>query len=463
MVTERTRTLFAAVLWGRDYVDNFVNGSLPTLLAPGNLGGMSPDGGSKLLIVTTEEDAEHFRAAPAYAALRRHIATEFRYIEKPHGRNKYEIVSGHQCRVIHASKDFDALVFLYPDFIFADGTICNVLGRLAEGYDAVVMPVPRAAEETIRPELEKHEKSGAIALEPRRFVEIAARNLHHSMASYFLDAKAFSAYPSTLLWRVADNALLFRCFHLHPIALRVQRNNPNYTTPFRITLDEEYLPRLFPCSDRIYFVEDSDEAAVCSLTESAFAPYPIHPWLRPNTALIAQWAEGSASVLHREFVRHSYRWHSGEVDSGTWMSAETGAADFVDRVLERLRIPDRVLQNEDPIAYKARLRRVRRFAHWRKPPSASLSLMYDVSERDLWRVLILGILILQFWRLRRVPVFGLIPVAFERLLRACGYVPKGKRFGALNEIAGANSARAIIAELIRRKWQKMAGRLTKAE
>jgi hypothetical protein len=358
------RSLFATVLWGDEYVQNFLGACLPTLLSPGNLGATVRESG--FLIITTKEDAQQIRRAPIFTALNRQIEVDFLIVARPRSSDKYFSVSREQTKAIQRSLAFDAIFFVYPDFIFSDGTIERAIKRLDEGHEAVVLPVPRVLDSKVRAEFRCLLATGRhdLILPPREFTALGTRFFHPSMRSYEWGNPELSCYPSTLLWPLAEDTFLFRCFHLHPLAIKVQRNNPIFNTTFRTSLDEEYLPRVFPDIDGIHCVHDSDEGAVCSLSPASFEAYSLPVGQKPDVLFLARWAEGATATLHRQFARKPYRWHTRDIDPSDWKAAEEKSMADIQPVLDRLMIQEQNLRVEDPIAYRRRRQRLQRFSYW---------------------------------------------------------------------------------------------------
>ena len=96
------------------------------------------------------------------------------------------------------------------------------------------------------------------------------------MENFLWDADKFSVFPSTVLWKIPDQGVLMRCYHLHPLVIRSQPGNIDYHVRFSVSLDEEYLPILFKSDDNVHYVEDSDECAVISLS-SRDTVFPLDP------------------------------------------------------------------------------------------------------------------------------------------------------------------------------------------
>lgn len=108
---------------------------LPTLLSPGNIGGLPKSVDSTFLISTTSNDDEIIRQSLAFSALQQHVEIKFVIIAKPIAPDKYQMVSNLQSLAIQRSAELDTVFFIYPSFIFAHGTIANALQRLEQGHD----------------------------------------------------------------------------------------------------------------------------------------------------------------------------------------------------------------------------------------------------------------------------------------------------------------------------------------
>jgi len=179
--------------------------------------------------------------------------------------------------------------------------------------------------------------------------------------------------------------------------MRVQKDNPIYYNEFDISLDADYVARLFDGTDRLDFATDSREFAIVSVRSADTPPFP-QPGGRSSVTMVARWAEAHASLLHRAFVNVAFRWHRGNVDEAVWRAVEARSRAIITEVRDRLHTPDSIIRAEDPIAYLARTRRQRSNKALRSPrialpPSraslsrASLSkiLLYKMSYGALWR------------------------------------------------------------------------------
>ena len=384
--------LFSMVIWGEEYAREFLELSLPSQLAEGNIDGSAWHDGSEYLILTTWKDAEIIKVHPAFHLLKKRLKVRFAIIKLSPESKMYKLASLCQMEAIRVGEDFDAVFFSYPDFIWSQGGMGNVAARIAEGCDAVLSPVPRAITEDMAEILPKlrtpapaSPTPSVLNLSSRDLVSLSLENFHPGMWDFCWDTEKFSVFPSTVMWKIPDQGILMRSYHLHPLVIRSQPANINYYVRFSVSLDEEYLPIIFKGDDTIHYVEDSDECAVISLSsrETVFSPVRDRP--PASVPLLARWAEEYASVLHRSCVKHSLRWHYAPVDEPLWEAAERQAEEVVSAVAERLSTPGEILRFEDIPASAARSRRIKRFSRWRRPVYSIPIFLLNMPWSDLFK------------------------------------------------------------------------------
>lgn len=419
------RFLFTTTIWGEKYVSDFLNISLPTQLAFGNLADFPWLDRARYMIMTTSEDANSIKKAPIMRRLNRLMEVQYVMIDEIPRHNKYIGVSLSQVEALRRTSAFDAIYFLYPDFICSTGSISNAAKKMVEGYDAVMFPIPAVLDNILDdPLVAKHNlitntaDGRVISIPPRLMVELSMRNPHPMLSGFFLGAKKRNLGSSYIMWDLSPQCWLFHCFHLHPFVIRVQKDNPDYLLEFNVSLDEEYVSRVFKTTDRIWFPKTSDEFATCSLRTQESEPQPIEGTATAINAI--HWAEEYASLVQRDFVRIPFRWHSIPLTSrnlARWAEIEKRAAETINIIHERLRTPDSVVIYEDPLAHALRCKRRARFEHWRNPkymtmiPEAKEDVRSSVSDvqvkppSTIFGALLFIKRVTGLERLRRVPTF----------------------------------------------------------
>lgn len=363
------RIFFSTSVWGEVYVEKFLRYSLPSWLSQGNLDGFPHLSECCYQIITQKADVKAFEESPSIAWLRERTTVIITVMEdflKPvdFKKNKYNLMGNCQREGISQAIDagvYDAISFGYADFIWPTGALQNARKRLEEGYDAVFCPGLPVLEEEFKAKLDEatecwSDDSGVrkLDLPPRQLVKLTIENLHDLAKVNYWSKDRMSNVCAYQMWDVADEGLLMRWFHLHPIFLRLNIESIISLSTWEGSLDEHYIPLAIKEASQIYYCQDSDEVSFCSLMpdfgyENFFVTGSVVP--------ISRWAETNTSYLHRQFMKIPFRFHYAEITNDIWQAAEVKSAAFVEEVLSRLNLPDTTLKFEDPVAYRARLAR----------------------------------------------------------------------------------------------------------
>ena len=316
-------------VWGRDYLDVFLNVCIPNQLGPGNVGALPA--GSRYRILTRAEHVAELDAHPMVNALRDRIPVDIvpvPALDRPDkmGR-RYDLMTAcHQQAVADALEAGAALLFLSADFVFSDNALGAVVKRHQEGYRAVVNTGLRLEKEGFLQYLER----APVALDElpsRALVRMALPYLHAHTRSMFADAGAFSTFPVAVYWRVSDEGLVARCLHLHPLMV-----DPMGAVLPRNTIDGRYLSDVCPDFSRVHVVTDSDELQMFELTPAE------RQVIAPSRAGVSKWRVAAVATacdeLQRSYWRrHPVRLHTADYDD-RWLAMAAVAEAFADNVVQ---------------------------------------------------------------------------------------------------------------------------------
>jgi hypothetical protein len=276
------KVLISVAVWGRAYRATLANFSLATQLAPDNIPKLAQDHSITYHVLTTRRDAEWLQRHVNFRALTTHAQVEWDIIEN-HGYNpsfiptgsggeKYPFLSRLQNVAIARSLDHNVIVFNYADFIWANGSLTNIIDLLKDGSDAILsfgLPVDR--KRGIRA-IERYlgHRSGAsvIDLPPRAAAGIAIDCLHRETQLRFWDGDRFTQTPTYLIWRAGDEGLVVRAYHQTVLALRVQPHNPQYIEGIRHGSLDGYFTAVLAEQMRLVHATDSDRVLVFSLFDT---------------------------------------------------------------------------------------------------------------------------------------------------------------------------------------------------
>jgi hypothetical protein len=273
------KVLLSVAVWGKDYVSTFADFSLATLLSPGNIPKLARQHKVTFQIVTTKPDAQELRRRPVFRALGKYCKVAWNYIEdcgynpmlipREGSGDKYPFVSRLQNLAIAKSLAYDALVFNYADFVWADGSLYNAIGLLRDGVDAVrsfCLPVDMPkGKQALLSYRSNQDAAQIIDLQPRVGAGIAIDCLHREAMLRFWEGPRFTQMPTYLLWPVANEGLLVRAYHQTVLAMRVQRDNPEYVGGIRYGTLDGYFTGQLAKNANFHCAADSDDVLVFSL------------------------------------------------------------------------------------------------------------------------------------------------------------------------------------------------------
>jgi hypothetical protein len=312
---------FLTAVWGRSYVQLYLDTVIPAQLAAGNLPAFADDPATRYIIFTTITDAERIRAAPSFRALSNTVATVIELIDDnldvPHDAMSNCYRRGIACADLAGA----AIVFLTPDIVFADHSFAALKRLSQQGYEAVFIPAIRALKSSVVPALqEKYRSDGVIQIRSADLMRMAFENPHPiALSSYWEEGEGDLIAP-ILYWRVADEGIVARCFHLHPLLVYPQRKN----APFLGTIDDDFVSAACPDDSRDYVVVDSDEIAAVELSGLERVLRTGIP--KQSVDGVAEWAELSANARHRKLFQRTIRMHARVSDQAAWAEAEARAA-----------------------------------------------------------------------------------------------------------------------------------------
>jgi hypothetical protein len=326
---------FTTVVWGREYVQFFLNATLPSQLSEGNLPaffGLN----ARYTIYTTIEDSRTIAASPFFKELSRHVETEITFIDYLSQFEKYvRMTLCHKRAIMDATLSGATLLFLPPDVIFATGSFDNLLKIIQTGTRAIMLFVPRVRRRSFMGpllEMASSPHGGPLAIPPRDLVRLALAHLHPVANSLFIDSAQASPWPSQLYFRIPDEGILAHCFHLHPIMV----NPLSHNLSFSISIDGDYLLASCPDSREITVVTDSDLIAAVEPCLDSYAPPPTPRIF--HIPEIAAWAQTNANPHHRYFFTHPIRFHDRE-PGPLWRRTELQTGIYADCILSSLRSP----------------------------------------------------------------------------------------------------------------------------
>jgi hypothetical protein len=254
-------------VWGDEFINQFLEQSLPTLLAPGNIPALAKTLPTRFVFLTRARDETTIRDHPAYRKLRENCDVGVVPIDDliTQGNHSTTVTLAYARAVRQAGEAMldTCFFFLVSDYIMADGSLAAVLARMEAGASAVQVGNFQLDEETAEPWLlERLADAGAsLALSPREIMGWAIGCLHPITAANTVNYPlCHNTHANRLLWRVDAETLIGRFYLLHMICIRPE------VVDFVVgsSCDYSFVPEMCP-SGTIATITDSDDYLVVEI------------------------------------------------------------------------------------------------------------------------------------------------------------------------------------------------------
>jgi 2-polyprenyl-3-methyl-5-hydroxy-6-metoxy-1,4-benzoquinol methylase len=351
-------------VWGYLYVRYFLECSLPTLLAPGNIPTVAAALPSEFILLTSAEDEAYIREHPNFKRLAAMCSTKTVLIDHLITEGNYSttitLAYTEAVRAAGEAMVDTCFFFLVSDYIMADGSLGNAIKRMQRGVSALVVGNFQVAREEALPWLQdklagaKH----AIALPPREMMRWALNHLHPATLANTVNIPfSHNAHTNRLFWRVDGSTIIGRFYLMHMLCVRPEKAD----FVIGASCDYSFIPEMCP-SGNVEAIVDSDEYLVVELQprlhESLFLrPGPLTP--RALGRSLNDWA----TQTHRDNVRHTLVFHAAELPDQ--LGAKIAEADeFLERVSRHLK--------KRPLPHRAH-------PYWR----GAMGAFYDATGRKL--------------------------------------------------------------------------------
>ena len=324
-------------VWGYHHVRYFLEYSLPTLLAPGNMPAVAAALPTEFIILTSADDEAFLRHHPAFKALAASCKVVIRLIDHliTDGNYSTTITLAYTETIREAG---DAMVdtcfiFLVSDYIMADGSLGHAIKRMLGGTSAVVVGNCQVVLEDAMPWLQRRlaKRKHTLSLQPRELMGWALNHLHSATLANTVNIPFnHNSHTNRLFWRVDGNTMLGRFYLMHMLCVRPEVTN------FIIgsSCDYSFIPEMCP-SGNVETITDSDEYLVVELQplrhEVGFLrPGPLQP--RQLADSLGEWT----TAIHRDNARNTLVFHAGELPAE--LASKIAEADaFVDKVANLLK------------------------------------------------------------------------------------------------------------------------------
>jgi hypothetical protein len=337
---------FVTAVWGREYVQLFLDITLPSILADNNLPAAKSHFNCRYKIYTAVDDFNVIKYAEVIKVLHEHAQVELIPITDFSG-NKYEVASRcYRKATSDALQDRAAIIYLIPDMILADGSLGYIAEQLSSGKKAVLVAGMRASKESAVPVLiENYKRDETISITSKALVGLMMRHIHPLMRHHMWDEDRQGGFhPSFFCWQVTECGFYVHCAHLQPVAVDFSEQTRHLA--FQGTIDDDLLAALDPQSDEIDVVTDSDKVVWFELSSR---DHTFGLPTRRELWGVVSWLRAATSPKNRELLRLAIKIHSDDLQSPEWQKIGNRGSFVVNTILNAYELSE----DNDPCAQSA--------------------------------------------------------------------------------------------------------------
>lgn len=265
------------IVWGQEYVRNFLQYGMRSMLSDGNLPALRRQGEVVISIVTDAAGESQIRQHPTFAQMC--AVGNVVFITMPESITEI-LRSGHLVRnfyvlygmldhcSIYFAQGARAHLFMIPvDAIVADGSLPNMANYRHEGFECCGGGNIVANTETFLPALDGlFGSDGPISISTETLASLAVRHAHHYFTSQIIakENRDFGRHPRELFWPVPGGVEIHSVF-IHPLFTSAS-GLARYQRRHFANIDYGMIPRMFAGSAGIKIIDDPRKAYVNNYT-----------------------------------------------------------------------------------------------------------------------------------------------------------------------------------------------------
>lgn len=289
-------------LWGKKYIAEYMNYSLPALLGNGNLDLLVSECNTEVVFLTSRNHQRYFLNSRRFKVLHKMCSARFLGIDDlVAGSTSYSVpltLAYHRGMLEAGPAMTDTFfVCLNSDFILAAHSFRPLLKHIMDDRNVILAPSFRTSMEHVRPRLkglcrEYTSPDGRLSVPPREMVKLALEHIHPTVIARTVNqGMFFSRHPDQLYWRVDEQTMLARFFLIMQLCIKPERHVRTMNGFF----DYAVIPEMCP-SGNVAVINDSDDLFMMEMQA-----------IRGEAEFV-----GMDKVVPRNIARHAMSWTTAQ-------------------------------------------------------------------------------------------------------------------------------------------------------
>jgi len=331
------RVTYLLAVWGDQFIRQFMDLSLRSLLSPNNIPGLAEHTESTFIFLTRKSDRKSFGNHPLFKRLEHSCKVEFVTIDDLIYSGNYSatLTIAYERGMRHAG-DAKMLqtyfIYLVADYVMADGSLLNLLPHMQRGVSGITAGNFQVVEEDMLEAFIQriNPMTGVLTLPPRELMKMTLPHLHPLTTANIVNQNySHTDHTNRMFWRVDAETLIGRFYLRHMLCIKPELRDYIIGS----SCDYSFIAEMCP-SGNVVDITDSDEYCVIELQPFAHEQAFIrHGAFKMNVMLksLRKWL----TRTHRDNIFTPVVYHAGEITPAAKEMIET-SQQFVEHVHSKL-------------------------------------------------------------------------------------------------------------------------------
>ncbi|HTJ97193.1 MAG TPA: hypothetical protein VL381_06970 [Rhodocyclaceae bacterium] len=300
--------LIGSTVWGKEYIQFFLDYHLPAMLAAGNFPALATRGKVVLSIVTDGPGQQQIESAPIMQAVRQVAELRYSVVTTLPRRDPpeqarlfymhYGLLEHHHVELARALSA--NLVLLPVDTVISSHGLQTLAKEISAGHDCCTIAGVESYKSGVLPQLNALRQNTVLSADAATLAQLAMAHPTRYFRSLLVDRKqSLNAYPREFFWQVPGGFICHSIF-MHPLILSARVMARNFH-PNHENTDWALMPRVMQDDGKAKVLDSSDGLFILHCSEDVARSHEMSPFNGSPTAALGEYL---LSVHEHDYPLH---------------------------------------------------------------------------------------------------------------------------------------------------------------